>query len=349
MVLLCWDDDKYYYYVSSNLSGKGACYSLTHAQAESNYLKWLLDIAKENPNFWLPIDPASVVKIQNLVDHWCGIVAGGNGLKIRLPSSYIKHICDPGPIAEAVKRSKNADHKQRPKPVLVTRVGAAETRSMRKRACGEDSDVRLSAHGAASVFSTVSSTHGAASVFSTVTTEGAPQVHYQQGDQDFCLTYCVASALHCAGDEKGASMIASLAEASVGADVTDRVNWVTDKCAAKLQPQWRTLSKPLKRTFALSKPDLVALLATPNDVFVVQIEDSDKNISHCVAAYNGWLFDSNKPRAVPLDAAGLDACCLQEPGRTATFNRAYRCFKLERAAPERSAEEDEQAAKRQCV
>jgi len=146
--------------------------------------------------------------------------------------------------------------------------------------------------------------------------------------------------VHYAGDTKAAALIYSMATPSVKQPAgVNRVKWVTNECVAKLRPGWRTLSKPLKNVQQMGKVDLLALLATPAVVTVVQLEDSEGNIRHCVAACGGWLFDPNKPRALPLDANGLDACCLDD----ATFVKAYAGFQLVRnldaqAVPKRSAE-----------
>ena len=47
-------------------------------------------------------------------------------------------------------------------------------------------------------------------------------------------------------------------------------------------------------------------------------------LSICV--WNGWIFDFNQSHALPLDRAGLDACCLGD----ATYLAVYDGFLLER-------------------
>ena len=76
----------------------------------------------------------------------------------------------------------------------------------------------------------------------------------------------------------------------------------------------------------MGKTDLLALLGASDIVTMIQLEDGEGNIRHCVAACDGWLFDPNKPRAVSLGADGLDACCLGG----ATFVKAYAGFQLVR-------------------
>ena len=177
-----------------------------------------------------------------------------------------------------------------------------------------------------------------------MTVVGAPEVRFLQGDKDYCVTFSAASAVHHAGDKKVASVIYSMAAPSLKQPVgVNRVKWVTQECVDKLQRLgWRTSSKPLKNVHRMNKVDLLALLGTPDVVTVIQLEDNEGNIRHCVAAYGDWLFDPIKPRAVSLDVDGLDACCLGG----ATFVKAYAGFQLVRntdkqAVPKRPVGEND--------
>ena len=226
----------------------------------------------------------------------------------------------PGPLV-LHRRRKRADAAaaagKRPTPVDVSDVGAAGSlSSRRKTGLAPASAVKTTA--VVGAFAPSSATVAMAVV-------DAPEVRFQQGDKDYCVAYSAASAVYFQGDRKAAAVIYNMAALSLKQPVgVNRVKWVKNECAQRLQPGWRTLKLPNAQQ--MSKADLIALLATPDVVTVMQLEDSDGNIRHCVAAYGGWLFDPNKQRAVPLDESGLDACCLS--GGTSV--RAYAGFQLVR-------------------
>ena len=138
-----------------------------------------------------------------------------------------------------------------------------------------------------------------------------PLVAYQQGDDDYCVSYSAASALHAAGDAAAAAVIAAHASKLVGLPAgSNRVECLMHCCNQQLQPQWQTLQ--LKSVGQLDASAFLALLHAADDgtVTVFQIRDSCCNVQHCAAAAGGWLLDPNKARALPLSDIGLDACCL---------------------------------------
>ena len=53
------------------------------------------------------------------------------------------------------------------------------------------------------------------------------------------------------------------------------------------------------------------------------LEGSDGKKDHCVAIYNGFIFDSNVPRAMELSQSALDLCCSSDDRRS-TFVRVVR-------------------------
>ena len=290
-------------------------------------------MATTHPDIWLPIDTGMIVKLQALATtatatattaatqyEWIGIVSGGDGKRMPLLSSYVATVFAPAKLREAETRADAAaaaGKQKRPKPVDVSDVGAAgPSTSRRKTGLAPASAVKTTAGVGA--FAPASATVATAVV-------GAPEVRFQQGDKDYCIAYSAASAMHHAGDKKAASVIYQLAAPSLKQPVgVNRVKWVQQECRNQLQPGW--LSKPLRNVQQMSKVDLLALLATPDVITVIQLEDSGGNIRHCVAAHGDWLFNPNKPCAVPLDASGLDDCCLDD----ATFVKAYASFQLVR-------------------
>ena len=174
----------------------------------------------------------------------------------------------------------------------------------------------------------------------------AASIIFQQGDNDYGIAYAAASAVHHAGDPAAARAIASLAAESIKHSLgVKRVKWMTRETLDRVQPSWQVLSKALKGVHTLTKEVLMdVLLAIPKGVVtILQIKDSEGNDHHYVAVHDGWLFDPIKPRAVPLNIAGLDACCLG----SASFVKAYAGFQLVRqgesaqAATKRLASEND--------
>ena len=46
-------------------------------------------------------------------------------------------------------------------------------------------------------------------------------------------------------------------------------------------------------------------------IYSVIIDATDGHQSHCVAIYDGWIFDSNEKTALPLCQASLDYICCE--------------------------------------
>ena len=175
----------------------------------------------------------------------------------------------------------------------------------------------------------------------------SPEVGFPQGDEKYCVTYSAASAMLHAGDHMAATKIAALAPGSLQlAAGTNRRAWVQAQCRQVLQLEkphaWRVLK--LKGPQLLDTEALLEQLAG-DAVSVIQLEDSGGNVCHCVAACGGWLFDTNKSHAVPLDAGGLDRCCLDE----ATFVKVMAGFRLERAPTKKAKVAGEPPAKKARV
>lgn len=141
-----------------------------------------------------------------------------------------------------------------------------------------------------------------------------------------CAVYSLASAVEHAGDPASATTIAAWAAKSLKlATGTDRLQWVQTRCHKQLQPDWS--ARRLRDMQELSVAALLALLrAGDGIVTVLQIEDSEGDPRHCVGVCGEWLFDPNKPYAVPLGVSGLDECCLGG----ATFAKAHAGFQLVR-------------------
>ena len=169
-----------------------------------------------------------------------------------------------------------------------------------------------------------------------------PPVAYPQHNNNYCVSFSLASALCAAGDTASAAAIAALAQQIVELPAgSDRVAWLRHDCNQRLQPRWQT--RKLKSVGQLNASAFLALLRAAADgtVTVFQIQDSCGNVQHCAAAVAGWLLDPNKAHALPLSDGGLDACCLGD----ARFAFVVNGFQLLRDAPgtKRAAPDGEDA------
>ena len=70
------------------------------------------------------------------------------------------------------------------------------------------------------------------------------------------------------------------------------------------------------RAWRLREDDLVQLAKDfgafdKSAIYSVVIKAEDGHESHCVAIYDGWIFDSNEESALPLCKASLDYICCE--------------------------------------
>ena len=151
-----------------------------------------------------------------------------------------------------------------------------------------------------------------------------PVVQYQQGTEEACVTCCAASALWYLEDCASAQSIHRLTQKMLLLPPSiNRVEWVRRECNQQLQSSWMVLSLP--RDFDPFCEDALA----DYDAVVIQLLDSQLNLRHCIAlTCDGWLFNSNRPRALPLSRSGLDECCLGG----ASFSSVYDGFALVRTS-----------------
>jgi len=133
-----------------------------------------------------------------------------------------------------------------------------------------------------------------------------PPVAYPQHNNNYCVSFSLASALCAAGDTASAAAIAALAQQTIELPAgSDRVAWLRHDCNQRLQPRWQT--RKLKSVGQLNASAFLALLRAAADgtVTVFQIQDSCGNVQRCAAAVAGWLLDLNKAHdgGVPLRGA----------------------------------------------
>jgi hypothetical protein len=140
---------------------------------------------------------------------------------------------------------------------------------------------------------------------------------YQQGGNDYCVSYGLANALSFADDAGAAGRIANLAAHSIKAIVVAPLNIVQGWCLANLQPAYSTVK--LKNAHTVSP-----LLLNQDHVTVMQFEDDRNFCSHTIATYGGYIFDSNKTHPSQLTKEGLDASCFHG----ARFTKIIKAFQL---------------------
>eukprot|EP00966_Prymnesium_polylepis_P104811 2428040-Prymnesium_polylepis.1 len=92
MKLLCWRETTMKFEVTAHARGQGVGFPLPSSEAASGYKKWVLDVAKANKEWWLPIVPSMIVGLQAIKTRakryeWYGIVSGGGRMK--LPGAYV--------------------------------------------------------------------------------------------------------------------------------------------------------------------------------------------------------------------------------------------------------------------
>jgi hypothetical protein len=59
--------------------------------------------------------------------------------------------------------------------------------------------------------------------------------------------------------------------------------------------------------------------SNPEDLIVAQLRGDDGKEDHVVSIVEGWIFDSNFPRALPMSRDALDLCCSDGEGITDHF------------------------------
>ena len=266
--------------------------------ASERFNESFLAIARNNAGVWLPIDPHMFLTLRadEETTHqytYRGFVQGGHWHS--LPNEYVRHFF----TTELLRRCKASCGK----PISCSDAGLAAPGG------GEASDADVATAESAVV---------------------GPPIAYPQHENDYCVAYSAASGLHAAGDADSAASVARLAPQIVGLPAgNDRVQWLTHHSAQQLQPHWET-----RKLKSVGQHDAAAFLAqlsaaaAAGTVTVFQIQDSAGNVQHCAAAAAGWLFDPNQAHALPLSAAGLDACCLGG----ARFASVVKGFEMRRGA-----------------
>jgi hypothetical protein len=150
-----------------------------------------------------------------------------------------------------------------------------------------------------------------------------PDVYYQQGDQQTCLFHSFASALHYMGDvykmpilKTIASHISNCAKKSVGElfSTEDRVTRIVAIINGSYTGNGTTGER-------VSCPALAEGISEYNEKRVFDpyqnqkllptlavCESIDKQRTHGVTFFGGWVFDSNENKALPISPASLNRC-----------------------------------------
>ena len=289
-------------------------YHIPRDVLEGDLAEWILTCASASPSFWLPVETRRFCALQAKGAEWEAFLPGGFG--IPLPENYVRQCFSKALILKC---------QNSPEPEDCTRVGAAATSARREGAppsatvVGGPPAPSSSAGG------------GACDVGSALTSPSVGGSRFSGCAEDYCLTLGVAGALDRAGDAEAADIVAGFAASSLAQPAgTNRVKWLKNECAQKLQRLgWTTGRVPNAQQ--LTKADVLA--ATQRGVAsVYQVVDSSGFLDHAFATVvspdgRRWLHDMNHGY-VPLSAKGLDTCCV---GEGTCFKGVISAFTLTRS------------------
>ena len=138
-----------------------------------------------------------------------------------------------------------------------------------------------------------------------------PEVMFRQGKVDSCVFSGVASAFSSLGDDKGAAVLAGLAEASA-------------QCANPMAFLEKIVCQRTAWDVQGVSEGAYDVLEAGSDATCIQIKCSDGAVNHSIVTVGEWIFDSNETSALPLCKASLDRCA----GQDATFVGCVKVLKL---------------------
>ena len=128
-----------------------------------------------------------------------------------------------------------------------------------------------------------------------------PVVKYQQGNDSSCVFSSAASAMYAFGDGLAAKTLADRAKESI--KQVNRVHFLQQTVRKELGG-W-DVPKVLNGDTATAFDCLANRSPYPTCIL---IHGSDGSTDHCNTTLGDWIFDSNKPHALPLCQASLDQC-----------------------------------------
>ena len=131
---------------------------------------------------------------------------------------------------------------------------------------------------------------------------------HQQGEEDTCVFSSFACALHHSGrvreaqrvqDSVTKQMVIGKADTEIGNLQEHVLNNIKELRVWRLRGDEKT-------QFAMNLDAF-----DKSAIYSVIINAMDGHQSHCVAIYDGWIFDSNEKSALPLCQASLDFICCE--------------------------------------
>jgi hypothetical protein len=184
--------------------------------------------------------------------------------------------------------------------------------------------------------------------------EVLPSVEFQQGDAATCLTCAGANGLFAVGDADGAARVAAAAARTGEQRLTNikQLGQYIYSSVVGWSPQNPVNFYPGAASDRHCRGLMAHLLAHPSELpTVVTLCDSEGAEDHDVAMVGALIFDSNKPRALPLSQESLDRCVdIERTGLTCTaIARAVRLVptkKMRRALGLRPAAKEARVAAR---
>ena len=138
------------------------------------------------------------------------------------------------------------------------------------------------------------------SLFPNLRCERAPEIKYEQGNNDNCVGCSLGSALYC-------TKIPTLVR------VANILVQISKKFGGGVESLWKAREimqehvkwmqvKTIKDTFDWEKD------ITRNMFVVGVLKDSGNSQQHAITIFRNWIFDSNEPVALPLTKTNLDIC-----------------------------------------
>ena len=146
-----------------------------------------------------------------------------------------------------------------------------------------------------------------------------PKVHYQQGENPYCLACSFASTLFYKGFERESSTIFNSRKTLH--ECIDALNSIRKLLHNCLPPKFRVVVLADEHfTFdPLTEKDISGVMS------LLILEASDGGRQHSISIVDGLIFDSNRKHAMKLNKVNLDWCCYSDSQKS-ELKRIYRAL-----------------------
>ena len=152
-------------------------------------------------------------------------------------------------------------------------------------------------------------------------------IQYQQGKNNYCLTYSMASALYYCGKKKESNLFSKFAEDIRKLDRHNQLQLFQDKMR-EIVPSIGTYKKLNVRN-AKNKKNLISLdqLCEEKSEFPMLVlpEGKDGSLSHAFCVVDDLIFDSTQTHALKLEKESIEWICSINDGFE-RISEAYHFF-----------------------